>query len=118
MNASSRKFAEPLLMLLLLIAMALTFVDAIPNAWRWTYQGSALVLVIGMLIAGIRRGHWLEPHEQLRREGKCVCGYDLRGAPPRETSRHLFDVWGRMRSTKKTIVCPECGKKHVVWEHD
>ena len=118
MNASSRKFAEPFLMLLLLIPMALAVVDAIPIAWRLTFQGSALVLVIGMLISAIRRGPWLERHEQLRREGKCVCGYDLRGAPPRETSRHLFDVWGRMRSTKKTIVCPECGKKHVVWEHD
>jgi hypothetical protein len=92
--------------------------DLLPTIWRVLLGAIGVALGIGMLAYVIRHGTLVTREEKLRREGKCDCGYDLRGAPPKETYKHFFDVWKRMGSTRKVVVCPECGKKHTQWDHD
>ena len=102
-------------MVLLLLTIQIVTWEVNPLWFRVVF-GS--VVGVGLLIVVVRQHKVLKRREQLRRHGRCSCGYDLRGSPAKETSRHWFDVWRRMSSTKKILVCPECGTTQVWWEHE
>ena len=103
--------------LLLMLAPGVVFfavVRVIPSVpWPWAWGTGAIVLSAVAIVLVDRRTRLLDDY---RRSGRCHCGFDLRATPPKETSVHSFGVDESMSSTKKIIVCPECGAEHIVWE--
>lgn len=109
---------QKLVMVSALIAVAafasMTCLSAVaPGRWTWTALAIGLVAVAAVIVVVDRRTRVLE---RRRRAGHCDCGFDLRAAPPKHVSVHSFGVDDRMSSTKKTIVCPECGREQTRWD--
>jgi len=114
MNAKS-SWVYGLLLCLMFLTIRMVTWDVNPLWFRVVF-GNVLAVVV--VIIAVRQHKLLKRREQFGRQGRCSCGYDLRETPAKKTSRHSFDIWGRMRSTKKIVVCPECGKEQVLWEHE
>jgi hypothetical protein len=114
MNAKAPWVYLALLCLLVLTLDMVTW-DVNPPWFRVVFGN---IFFVGLVIILVRQHIVLKRRKQLGRQGRCSCGYDLRKTPVKKTSRHSFDVWGRMSSTRKIVICPECGKKQVLWEHE
>ena len=101
--------------LVLLLTLSVVTWNGYPGWFRIVF-GTAIF--VGLLLVVVRQQIELKRREEHGLQGRCSCGYDLRETPAKKTSRHSFDVWGRMSSTKKIVVCPECGKKQALWDHE
>lgn len=108
----------PLIIGLLALLLALSInTRVLPPAWRLPLNAIGGAIFVGLLVYELRRRPLTLGGPARQINSTCECGYDLRGTPPQETSQHFFDVRKRMASTRKIVICPECGKKQKLWEH-